>query len=173
MVGLYGGISVLPFRPSSPNRPSHAHGSRFIFANSFPPSRPVLAFCLGHQVVAQALGGLVRPRAGPRKHYALQESELLVEPAGSSQCVGVVSAAVESVRRNKEGGGGGRGRVGGQGDRGLPPRMRLLYHHNDEVWSCRPRMPPLYVFIKLKRNSCEIEYFVGSPLCKLCVMLLR
>eukprot|EP00904_Undaria_pinnatifida_P005652 jgi/Undpi1/2216/HiC_scaffold_12.g05602.m1 len=101
------------------------------------------------QVIAQALGGLVRRRAGPRKHYALQESELLVEPKGCPG-MGAVSAAVESVRREKEGGGGegGRGQVGGQGGEEVPAKMRLLYHHNDEV----VELPPGAVNISTSRH---------------------
>lgn len=129
----------------------------------------MLAFCLGHQVIAQALGGLVRQRTGPRKHYALQESELLLRAPpheqngrrngvvvnSSSEAAGsVVLEAVASVRRqNKQRGGAV---VVQQGDNDAltksPVTMRLLYHHNDEVgWRC----------------SRFAGYFSGSFCCRL------
>lgn len=106
--------------------------------------RPVLAFCLGHQVLAQGLGGLVQPRTAPGRHYALQESELLLLP---SQAAGAIVDAVATVQRQRGNGTGGGchgetegGRGGGDGEKGvgsssLQPQLtlRLLYHHNDEV----------------------------------------
>lgn len=82
--------------------------------------RPVLAFCLGHQVMAQALGGCVRLRDGPLRHYALQESELLLTPEGSVTA-NIISNAIAVVGEGRKNQGEGH------------PRLKLLYHHNDEV----------------------------------------
>ncbi|CAN0366087.1 unnamed protein product, partial [Ectocarpus sp. 12 AP-2014] len=95
--------------------------------------RPVLGFCLGHQVLAHALGGLVQPRSRPDRHYALQESDLLFSFARPPKAADttVVSDAVSMVRRQKESG------IGGGSWEGAPP-LRLLYHHNDEVVTLPP-----------------------------------
>lgn len=108
----------------------------------------MLAFCLGHQVVAQALGGLVQPAVGSDRHYALQESELLLPPAECSSSssyapLDVVRDAVVAVRRRNGGHGDGNGGDdGGREGKELSPSvsppppappLRLLYHHNDEV----------------------------------------
>lgn len=107
----------------------------------------MLGVCLGHQVLAQGLEGLVQPRTHPGRHYALQESELVCRlPAGSSTATtarDTISDAVAAVRREKErgggGGGGGDGGKDGVGDGETafvlppPPPLKLLYHHNDEV----------------------------------------
>lgn len=79
-------------------------------------------------MVAQALGGKVLQRTAARRHYALQESELLFD-IGNATFTSAVQTAVSRARRDKEGGSGGR--VDGQD---VPP-LRMLYHHNDEV--CR------------------------------------
>lgn len=79
----------------------------------------------------------MRPRAGPRRHYALQDSKLLVKPEGSPTADAIL-AAVNAVRRRKEGM-ADRGDGNGGEPLSLPlPRMRLLYHHNDEVRDLTP-----------------------------------
>lgn len=67
----------------------------------------------------------MRLRTDPRKHYALQESELLVDPPGTPTSEAIVSS-IRTVAQEKEGG-------GGRGQEGVVPKMKLLYHHNDEV----------------------------------------
>lgn len=106
-----------------------------------------MAFCLGHQVIAQALGGLVRPRGGTFRHYGLQASRLLtgssegrVSPAGSIVAAAAAVAASASASAFTtatrlddtgcpEGQGGGTERAS---EIPLPP-LKLLYDHNDEV----------------------------------------
>lgn len=138
--------------------------------------RPVLAFCLGHQVMAQALGGLVQPRSGPGRHYALQESELLLRSPSaspSSPAVLAIVDAVATVRREAGDGDGGRGaeaRPGSAGDRGgengedlPPPPLKLLYHHNDEVGGLFGRcvgvaMPLLYTCYSSTVRKVEVFF---------------
>ncbi|CAN0323451.1 unnamed protein product, partial [Ectocarpus sp. 13 AM-2016] len=115
--------------------------------------RPVLGFCLGHQVLAHALGGLVQPRTGPDRHYALQESDLLLSFAGIPEAADttVVWDAVSMVRRQKESG------IGGGSLEGAPP-LRLLYHHNDEV----VKLPPNATNISTSPR-CEIHGMIMVP----------
>lgn len=70
--------------------------------------------------MAHALGGCVRLRDGPLRHYALQESELLLTPEGSP-AANIVSEAIAVVGEGRK--------YQGEGY----PRLKLLYHHNDEV----------------------------------------
>ena len=81
--------------------------------------------------MAQALGGLVRPRSDPVKHYALQESELLVTPEGSV-AVDAISTAIAVLARN-EGSDLTPVRRGKRSSDKEQTRLKLLYHHDDEV----------------------------------------
>lgn len=96
-------------------------------------------------MLAQALDGLVRPRTDPGRHYALQESELVCLPAGSSPATDTILDAVAAVRLKKEGEGADGVGGGGGAEKALTSApLRLLYHHNDEVWGFFLPLPAVF-----------------------------